>query len=270
MRSPTRRSLSGRFEYHRSSSPDTHRRRSMSNRSPVPPSRSSGVRDKDESSSTPKSRRPALERIAQSNSPHKNQPSTILSSNSGRLQDVAIQYVGEPSQSIIPPLFSQAAGTTHPLPFQSQMTATESEASLHGDQQLPHDVETRVHTSLRLGPHVDSITVTVLEVMPNTKPAGKRKTTSQKPKSQQKIGPKQKPGPKPRVNRSPLQGVSLRKQNATSTRASSSRKKLRVDNLPEFQDDAAGAGQSDPPLPSIIPAIRKNPVDFQLPPKTLP
>jgi len=67
-------------------------------------------------------------------------------------------------------------------------------------------VDNRVHTSLRMGPQLDSITITVPEEMSNTRASGKRNTPNQKPKPPQKIGPKQKPGPKPRVIRSPSKG----------------------------------------------------------------
>lgn len=242
--SPSRRSSPHRSPRRLSTSaaaPRSERSRYSRTPPPCPPRQPSVVPvvvEVGEGSSNPQSRRPALERI----SPRILTPIPSRSasrSNSGRLQEVEVQYAADNSQDLL------GDGQSVPVASGSR----------------------RLHTSLRLGP-VPAIPQSRAKGLPRkakakaatANPAATRKTT--------------KASPKRRVVRSPLQGVSLRKRVNTKASASS-RKKLCVDpqvsgpSLPASQDPMEQGQASNPPI-NLIPAINKGTGDFRSPLNPLP
>lgn len=200
-----------------------------------------------------RSRRPALERIAQNTSPEVQPRVAAVSSNSNRLQEVAIQYLEDTNHfggtTNDPGESSKVVRSTSHLPLEARLSfPTTSQNS-----QLQ---ETRIHTSLRLGPQVETVTVTIPTAKPDNKTTRKRKTAAERALA----------SALPRGARSPLKGASLKKQGIIRTRGKQSpKKRLRTDNLPEIQDSSP-----PPPPPVMIPAITKNGVDFQSNPHPLP
>lgn len=202
-------------------------------------SRLFGSKDRGETS-TPRSRRPALERIGHSLPELLPPPPPTNTSLSDRLQDVEIQYLGDPDHDC------------------SRQVVHEFGSS-SGKGQL--DDGERVHASLRLSVPLESVTVTLPTQMPVSKAPRKRKVPAR--------APKPKPSFSSRVARIPLQGASLRKQKVVS-RKPASRKKLRVDNLPESQESPVQPLLSNPPRPALVPAMVKKKMDFQDPSNPLP
>ena len=191
-----------------------------------------------EASSIPHSRRPALERISPRILPESSRPTTSRS-DSGRLQEVNIQYAEENAQELL---------------REEQLL-------------LPLVEEHRIHTSLRLGPIPPSIQLTAkgaprkrAAASSSSKAAGKRKAA--------------KPSPKRRVVRSPLQGISLRKRNASRPVAASKKKLYTDPSDPDgsltLNQDIGDLGQSSAPLINLIPASSTGPGDFRIPLSPLP
>ena len=186
-----------------------------------------------EASSIPHSRRPALERISPRILPESSRPTTSRS-DSGRLQEVNIQYAEENAQELL---------------REEQLL-------------LPLVEEHRIHTSLRLGPIPPSIQLTAkgaprkrAAASSSSKAAGKRKAA--------------KPSPKRRVVRSPLQGISLRKRNASRPVAASKKKLYTDPSDPDgsltLNQDIGDLGQSSAPPINLIPASSTGPGDFRIP-----
>lgn len=227
-RSPPRRSISVRSRYSRTPPPCPPRQ----------PLVVSGVMEVGEGSSIPHSRRPALERI----SPRIQVNTSNISASrtdSGRLQDVEIQYAGNNDQALL--------GDVQIMPLAAG--------------------ENRVHTSLRLGP---------IPAVPQSKAKGSsKKKSSAAAASKTTVNRKiAKASPRRRVARSPLQGISLRKRNVSRTNISS-KKKLCVDQpeqevpLPVNQDPISQDQVMVPPV-KLIPATSKGVGDFRSPSNLLP
>ncbi|CAE6223796.1 unnamed protein product [Arabidopsis arenosa] len=148
------------------------------------------------------------------------------------------QYLGEPSQQ------AMCRGEL--------LVGDCSKFGLPSPPPVPQDVEVRIPASLRLGSPIESVTITLPSKMPATKATRKRKVPAAKP-----VKPVIRSSTNTRGTRSPLKGTSLRKQAVTGTKISS-RKKLRVDSLPETQAGPSSATLPDPLLPSLIPATCKS------------
>ena len=220
------------------------------------PTRNSGNKGKEIASNSPKSRRPALERISHHTPSEMQSQVPTASSNSNRLQDVTIQYLEDSMQR---------CETTTGIGESSRTLRTAPHRPLEARLSFPSTSTAlpaaRVHASLRLEAPIDSVTVTLPPTKVAAKPGRKRKTAAEKAQA----------SAAPRGARSPLSGASLKKQNITRSKSKASpKKRLRTDILPEFQDGTSAAAHGGPPLPVMIPAISKSGVDFQNPPSLLP
>ena len=225
-------------------------------RQEVLPLRTSSSKGKEIASGSPKNRRPALERLSLNDTPEPQPQMTTASSNSNRLQEVTIQYLDDTIQRHdTTPVLGESSRTLRSvsqLPMESRLSFPPS---------LADPLAPRVHTSLRLGTQIESVTVTLPQKKQAVKTTRKRKTAAEKALA----------SAIPRGARSPLSGASLKKQNITRSKTKPSpKKKLRTDPLPDNQDGATSMARSGPPLPVLVLAISKGGVDFQNPPSPLP
>lgn len=202
-------------------------------------------------------RRSALERIS---SPTERVPllvNGIANSDSGRLQEVNIQYFEDTMSPHLIQSISRPSSSKNPPAVQSAPRSVAQNVS-----PIRSLSEDRRHVSLRLGPcltpssPLDSLHLVDTEILaaPTTsKAAGKRKTT--KPSVAKKKPP-----------RSPVQGVSLRKRRITK---GSPKRKL---NSEPPAGDSTGLNQNDDfqPPTTIIPAIARKGPGFRTAQRSLP
>lgn len=222
------------------------------------PARTSGQKAKGKVDESPKGRRPALERITQSVDLSPQPPLPTTSSNSNRLQDVNIQYLDDESHFGVRSANQLENGV---ILRSSPRIPMDKRLSLPSSSTAPQEREPRVPVSQRLGPQIDSVTVTLPTKKPEPKVTRKRKTAAEKAQA----------AAIPRGARSPLKGASSKKQSITRPKAKQSpKKKLKTNTLPENQVGPSSVANSGPPPPVMIPAISKNGVDFQNPPPRLP
>ncbi|CAL9214889.1 unnamed protein product [Arabidopsis halleri] len=205
--------------------------------------------------SSPKSRRPALERISTSTQVGNDGQIPLArvgesSSLSGRLQEVNIQYLGEEEQNM-----TGLTGSVHGGSSSNPIHPTLSHRlSLGGSSPAE---ETRLSALQRVEPALPTITVSIPAKPPKKRTTTKRKTAA---------------SGLPRAARSPLQGASTRKRNTTKPKAAvAARKKLCTEQLP-CDKDPVPEPQGDTPALVLIPATKKakSKVDFQNPPNPLP
>lgn len=133
-------------------------------------------RDSGEASSTPRSRRPALERLSLSAPHNQKHRDDLASTGSERLQDVKIQYEGDDTLEF----------TTHNIAIQ----------------------EERIPATLRLGPAASPVSEIDLRTRLSAIKASAQKSSS---KATKRKTPR--PVVKKKVARSPLQGMSTKKRN---------------------------------------------------------
>lgn len=234
-----------------------------SSRTPTPlPARepmSSPNQDK-EVTSTPKYRRPALERLTLSITNEDPLQKRGHSGDSGRLQDVAIQYLEEdfPIQNLNNTLLV------------GDNTLVQGSSS-HEISPTPA-AECRVHTSLRLGPppsetREGTVTVNMAPGRRAPKPRAAKQPTNHK-KSSKATTSRRGAG-------SPITGANSRKRNITKAHATA-KKKLCVDQMqpntdvPQSEVSLNAAINNVTPAMMLIPATCKGRVDFRTPPNPLP
>lgn len=184
---------------------------------------------------TPKSRRPALERISglEHVAPQNHFP-VVSSSMSGRLQDVNIQYLGDEGQE------SQINNRTVLLGSSSvQLHPTLGHRLSLGNEDAP--VENRISVSRRLEVEQPEVTISIPEMAPKTRNNGRRKGADTSTA---------------RGIRSPLQGASSKKRNCTKKKVVPAKKKLCQDQVP-LNKDSLPAVQRSPPIVKLIPAAKK-------------
>ncbi|EFH61849.1 predicted protein [Arabidopsis lyrata subsp. lyrata] len=209
---------------------------------PISPSNSAWL-------SSPKSRRPALERISTSIQVGNDGQNPLAwvgesSSPSGRLQDVNIQYLGEEEQTMI-----GLTGSVHVGSSSNPIHPTLSHRLSIGGS-CPTE-ETRLSALQRVEPAQPTITVSI-----PAKPLKKRTTIKRKTAA----------SGLPRAARSLLQGASTRKRNTSRPEAAvAARKKLCTEQLP-CDKDPVTEPQCDTPALVLIPASKKakSKVDFQI------
>lgn len=203
------------------------------------------------SQSSPRARRPALERLSgRETALDQNQGQGISSSMSGRLQDVNIQYLGEEGQACLANnnnnlLVGDCSDTIHPtLGHRLSLGQESSQAEL------------RRPASLRLEQEQPEVTITIPAKIPKPRANPKRKGTA---------------AASVKGTRSPLQGACSRKRNATNQKGVSAKKRLCQDQIQSDLDPATENQGAQPPV-ILIPAAKKakSKVDFPKPPNPLP
>lgn len=256
----------------------------------LPPPPSPTFKEPIFNSATPASRRPALERLSNQVTPRTGLE-VSLSAGSSRLQDIEIQYLhGEDLEN---PFGSHPrANVFSPGQTSSPRERTRGDPPPSACRTLVlEQQDTRVHTSLRLGP-LDSPAQQAQQghslSVPKSRKVSKKKAPKQ-PSQKGPKGPRAPKGPsklaaKERINKisiprthvssCPLQGISLRKRNVSRVN-NSTRKRLCVDNpaqsveLPPIEDATTPATG---PIPAMVltPATSNGRVDFRFPPDPLP
>lgn len=200
--------------------------------------------------SSPKTRRPGKERLSggELGLAH-NALAGVSSSMSGRLQDVNIQYLGDEEQDYpgrnVGLFTGSSSNPIHP---------TLGHRLSVGNVDPPEEL--RRPASQRLGETQHEITVSIPAKPPTQKNTSKRKGTGNTVQ---------------RGIRSPLQGASSKKRNATKPKVTSARKRLCPDQVPSDKGPISESQGSQPPV-KLIPAAKKTKpkVDFQKPPNPLP
>ncbi|CAE5959570.1 unnamed protein product [Arabidopsis arenosa] len=191
--------------------------------------------------SSPKSRRPALERISLSDQPDISNHFPVghlgeSSSPFGRLQEVNIQYLGEEDQNLLglnrtSTLVGASSNPIHPT-LSHRLSLGEGvslEASRRSALQRVEEAQPTITVSIQANP-------------PKKKPAAKKKIAA--------------PG-LPRGARSPLQGASTRKRNTVRPKATAAaRKRLCAEQLPYNKDPVTDSQCSTPAL-VVLPASKK-------------
>lgn len=166
----------------------------------------------------------------------------VANSDSGRLQEVNIQYLEDALPYQTPP--------NHLIPSSSKVVGAgdfELQAENEGSP-IRTLSEDRAHVSLRIGPLPPS-TSPPPPVL--SKAAGKQKAT--------------KAPPKKRIQKSPAKGLSVNRRRVTKTQNSPQRRTV-VD--PKAKGKAAATGAR--PSATLIPAISKKRADFRTAPPSLP
>lgn len=170
----------------------------------------------------------------------------VANSDSGRLQEVNIQYLEDALPYQTPP--------EHMIPSSSKaIVAGNVELQAEGEGSPIRTLsEDRAHVSLRLGPLPPSPSPPppVLSSA-KTKAAGKQKATRAPPKK--------------KVQKSPAKGLSLSKRRVTKTQSSPKRRTV-ADAKAKGKAPATGAR----PSTTLIPAISKKRADFRAAPPSLP
>lgn len=205
--------------------------------------------------SSPRSRRPALERLSTGlPAGHLNLTSRgaqgETSSLSGRLQEVNIQYLGEEDQNL-----SRPTTTVHLGSCSDPIHPTLGHRLSQGEGEIIE--EARPSALSRLEVAQPTVTVSIQAKPPRGKAAPKKKVATVII---------------PRGARSPLQGASTRKRNATRPKAAPvARKRLCPESLP-CDKDTVPVSQAATPDVVLIPAAKKAKAkaDFQNPPNPLP
>ncbi|CAL9248258.1 unnamed protein product, partial [Arabidopsis halleri] len=188
------------------------------------------------SQSSPRSRRPALERLSgRETALDQNQGQGISSSMSGRLQDVNIQYLGEEGQAGLTNnnnnlLVGDCSDPIHPtLGHRLSLGQESSQAEL------------RRPASLRLEQEQPEVTITIPAKIPKPRANPKRKGTAVA---------------SGKGSRSPLQGACSRKRNSTNQKGVSAKKRLCQDQIQSDLDPATEIQGAQPPV-ILIPAAKK-------------
>lgn len=198
-------------------------------------------------STTSGERRSALERLSGAPTRVPLLQNGVANSDSGRLQEVNIQYLEDALPYQTPP--------EHMRPSSSKMVVAGSVQNPEEETGSPIRTlsEDRAHVSLRLGPMPpDESPLPVLAKTSGT--AGEKKKSTRAPSTR-------------RVNRSPIQGVSLNKRRLAKTQGSPKRK-LVVDPKDKAKGKAPAKGGR--PSTTLIPAITKKRADFRTAPSSLP
>lgn len=201
--------------------------------------------DQREASSTPKDRRPALERLSLDNNTPLSQPFTsVREASSGNLQDVEVQYAGEINNEVF--------------------ICNDDQRSVNPVQASHPRSSDRVSATLRIGPPPASDTF-------NPAPKKTKKASITKSGAKRKNSKNTKAVPRQRGARSPVQGVSIRKSNVMRVH-NSPRRHLNLDQPAEASRGylAADPGPSSVPAMVLIPATCKGRVDFRSHPNPLP
>ena len=214
-----------------------------------------------EKSATPSARRSALERLsdgdtnastgerrsalARISTPPTRVPllhNGVANSESGRLQEVDIQYLEE--------MFPYQTPEAPSIPSSSRLPPSGERVNAGMLERSPIRTlsEDRAHVSLRLGP-----------LPPSVSPPSTRMTL--RGTGKKKIA---KTPAKKRTIRSPVQGISLNKRRVTKAQ-SSPKRKLILDSKAEGKGKA-----SSQPAAVLIPAITKEKADFRTAPDSLP
>ena len=177
----------------------------------------------------------------------------IANSDSGRLQDVNIQYLEDAPPYQTPPELLRAstskAAAAGSAQEQSQIQTRKQAA--REDSPIRTLSEDRAHVSLRLGP-MPPLTGATSPEPTLSKAAGKRVTRAP---------------PNSRVQGSPAKGVPVNKRKVTKAK-SSPKRKLGVVSKAKGKGKALAPGAR--PATTLIPAITKKRVDFQTAPPSLP
>ncbi|KAL0715866.1 hypothetical protein Bca4012_065188 [Brassica carinata] len=174
----------------------------------------------------------------------------IANSDSGRLQEVNIQYLEEMFPYNTPEALSNPSRPSSSIPPPSDVHIDAGMLERSPIRTLSED---RAHVSLRLGPLSDS---ELTDSPPMTlKSAGKRKVTK----------PARAPSTR-KTPRSPAQGISLNKRHIAKAQ-SSPKSKTAPNQAAKRKGKAKATGQ---PSAVLIPGIKKKKGDFRAAPDTLP
>ncbi|CAL9247966.1 unnamed protein product, partial [Arabidopsis halleri] len=215
-------------EFHNSQKEPTPSRQEILNTPPprvLPASNPPGLSGRLGIQSSTKDRRPILERLSGGEAfIEQSQGFGVSSSMSGRLQDVNIQYLGEEGQTGLPInndfLVGSSSAQLHPtLGHRLSLGHEDSQ----GSQRVP--------ANQRLSLEQPAVTISIPDKIPKTRANAKKKASV--PASS-------------RGTRSPLQGASSKKRNATKPRVVAARKRLCHDQVPTEVDTVTEPQPSQP------------------------